>query len=271
MLQLTKGAINSNPRAAAYAAMAKSQTEVGTKHYYHFPPLDDAMPWPAHHARQHDNPLKECFPWVRWQWTLHDFRIYGLWKALKKNYYMGEQRRRKDERIFCGKDENGVCYYMARRSRGSHQGRWFEAPDSHWFRGQDMHAPPALFHKWLTGNAAHTPAQVKARGEWGHNSRMGIPLPFNIRHRSWHLLAGGIAFMRDPTYIPGAGHIVNPQYKIMEEAGFSKWGVTNKGYPMHMPFAGVHDFSDEVVEEFFRIHSPFGRANKGNDHDEWRA
>lgn len=272
----TLSKIGSNPRAEAYGAAAKAiATATGTKHFYYFPPHEDRNAWPSHKASTGckgvvDNPFKEMFGFIRWRWVLHDFRVFGLRKALRKHYYVGEQWRMKDEKIFCGEDENGNKYWMSRRSRGSNQGRFVEPADPHWFRGQCLQTPNAAWSKWLVWNSAHSPVQIKARGEYGLNSRNGIPLPFSIRHSWSGPQQQGTQFMRDPAHI-WPTHLVSPHYRVMKEAGFSKWGVVNKGFPVHAPFHGVHDFPEEVEEEYYRVHSAFSRANKGNDHDEWRA
>jgi hypothetical protein len=41
--------------------------------------------------------------------------------------------------------------------------------------------------------------------------------------------------------------------------------------PSHPPFFGEHDFSDDLVEEYYRGHWAFCRSNKGSDHDEWKG
>lgn len=147
--------------------------------------------------------------------------------------------------------------------------RMVEPADPHWFRGQSPHTAGPMWLKWMQGNAAHTPAQVQARGEWGLNSRLGMPLPFNIRYNEWSPLNWGEIYSRDPMWVSAPGMLVNPERRALEEAGYSRW-MLNKGQPLYMPFCGVHDYPDELVEEYYRGQWAFGRESKGNDHDEWR-
>ncbi|EPY35670.1 hypothetical protein STCU_01004 [Strigomonas culicis] len=227
------------------------------------------MPGPRHNARQSDLPWKDSLTWARWRWIMHDFRMFGLGGFIYKHVYIGEAWRRKDEKIFVGKDENGNKYWMARRTQGTLFSRFVEPKDPHWFRGQAPHCAPPTWLKWLQFNAAHSPAQVRARGEWGLNSRMGMPLPFNIKYDDFSPLNWGETWSRDPMWVAGPLQLVNPERKALQEAGFSRW-VQNQGNPLYMPFCGVHDYSDELVEEYYRGQWAFGRTSKGNDHDEWR-
>lgn len=268
--RFTFGALGNNPRAAQYAEMAAQNSRVGSKNFVRTRMWDDIMPLPRHQARQADNPMKDFLGWIRYRWIFHDFRMFGLKKWFRYHYYLGEAWRRKDEKIFVGKDENGNKYWFSRRSKGSYHTRLVEPVDAHWFRGQDGHTAPPMWLKWLNGNAAHTPAQMKARGEYGHNSRLGMPLPFTFKHATYAMPNSGSSFGREPSFMPAVGHVVNPDHKALKEAGFSRW-TPNAAMPHVMPYAGVHDYSDEVVEEFYRGQWAFGRINKGNDHDEWKA
>lgn len=265
----THGAMGSNPLAARYGAMAVKASKCGTKNFVYTKAHDDRHPAPRHHHRQSDVPWRDSFWWNRLRWIVHDFRMFGLAGAIRKHYYIGECWRRKDEKIFVGKDENGNKFWMSRRTQGSLFTRFVEPVDPHWFRGQYGHAASPMWIKWLQGNSAHTPAQVKARGEWGLNSRMGQPLPFNIKYDTWSPVNWGEEYTRDPMWVPTPTSLLNPEYNALKEAGFSRW-MHNKGMPQYMPFCGVHDYSDELVEEFYRGQWAFGRTSKGNDHDEWK-
>lgn len=265
----TFGAHGANSMAKRYGEMAVRSSKVGSKNFVYTKSHDDAHAFPRHHHRQADNPFRKNFTFQRWRWTLHDFRMFGLFGALRRHFYIGEAWRRKDEKIFVGKDENGTKYWQSRRAQGTFHVRIVEAADPHWFRGQSPHTAGPMWLKWAQGGAAHTPAQMQARGEWGHNSRLGMPLPFNIKYNEWSPLNAGEIFTRDPTWVAAPGLLVNPERRALEEAGYSRW-VREKGQPMYMPFCGVHDYSDELVEEFYRGQWAFGRESKGNDHDEWK-
>ncbi|CAD2216727.1 hypothetical protein AGDE_12768 [Angomonas deanei] len=99
---------------------------------------------------------------------------------------------------------------------------------------------------------------------------MGRPLPFNIEYDDFSPLNWGETWSRDPMWVSAPGLLVNPERKVLQESGFTRW-VQNQGMPSGMPFTGVHDFSDELVEEYHRGQWAFGRRNKGGDIDEWRA
>lgn len=265
----TFGAFGTNPLATRYAQLAAKNSKCGSKNFVYTKTWDDPMPLPRHQGRQGDNPFLEFLGWIRLRWCIHDFRMFGFKGAIRKHYYIGEAWRRKDEKIFVGKDDNGNKYWLTRRSKGSFFCRIVEPVDPHWFRGQEPHVAPPMWLKWLMHNMAHTPAQMKARGEYGHNSRLGMPMPFNIKHSPFAIPNQGQTFGREPLYCPAPGMLINPERKVLEEAGWSRWTI-NKGVPTHMPFVGVHDYSDEVVEEYWRGHWAFGRVSKGNDHDEWK-
>lgn len=265
----TYGAYGANSMAKKYGEMAVRSSKCGSKNFVYTKAHDDAHSFPRHHHRQGDNPVRLSFTWARWRWIVHDFRMFGLFGAVRKHYYIGEAWRRKDEKIFVGKDENGNKYWQSRRAQGTFFVRIIEPADPHWFRGQSPHAASPMWLKWMQGGAAHTPAQMKARGEWGHNSRLGIPMPFNIKYNEWSPLNAGNIYTRDPMWVAGPGLLVNPERRALQESGFSRW-MWQKGLPVYMPFCGVHDYSDELVEEFYRGQWAFGHESKGNDHDEWR-
>lgn len=265
----TCSSLGSNPAASKYAVQAVKASKCGSKNFVYTPVHDNRHAFPRHHHRQSDVPWRDSFSTQRLRWIFHDFRMFGLWGAIKKHYYIGEAWRRKDEKIFVGKDENGNKYWMSRRTTGALQNRFIEPKDPHWFRGQEPHAAPPMWIKWLNGNAAHTPAQVQARGEWGLNSRLGRTLPFNIKYDNWSPLNWGSMWSRDPMWVSGPGMLIHPERRTLQEAGYSRW-VVNQGQPAYMPFCGVHDAPDELVEEYYRGQWAFGRTSKGNDHDEWR-
>lgn len=268
---LTFGAFNSNPLSKKYGEIATRSSKCGSKNFVYTKMYDDRQPAPTHIHRQSDVPWRDAWSLQRYRWMVHDFRMFGLWGALRKHYYIGESWRHKDEKIFVGKDENNGKYWLVRRNGGSIFARIHEPVDPHWFRGQSHHAIPAMWLKWMQGNTAHTPAQMKARGEYGHNSRVGMPLPFDIAHDEWTPLTQGghYQYTRDPTFALSQGMLVNPERKVLQEAGFSRW-AKNMGHPIYMPFCGVHDYSDELVEEYYRGQWAFSRRSKGNDHDEWK-
>lgn len=62
---------------------------------------------------------------------------------------------------------------------------------------------------------AHTPAQIKARGEFGLNARLGRPLPYNMKWSPWAMLTAGDTFSRDPTHVPVSGSILNPDQPLL--------------------------------------------------------
>lgn len=66
-----------------------------------------------------------------------------------------------------GIDAYGTKYWQSFTSVGDNGWRWFEPADPHWFRGRDQVTPPPEWYKSLVGHTAHTPQQMKARGEWG--------------------------------------------------------------------------------------------------------
>lgn len=255
--------------AQKYGQLAAKASKCGTKRFVYTKMWDDRHAFPRHHHRQSDVPWRDCFTFARYRWIVHDFRMFGLWGALKKHYYIGESWRRKDEKIFMGKDEHGNKYWMARRTSGVLSGRLIEPADMHWFRGQSHRAASGLWQKWLQQNLAHTPAQIQARGEYGLNSRVGRTLPFNIRNELWSPIGFADGNYRDPSYIPGPGSLLNPERRQLEEAGYARW-ANMSGIPQNMPYCGVHDESDEMLHEFYRGQWAFGRASKSVDSDEWK-
>lgn len=269
-MRLTAPAIGSNPNAALYGAKAVIASKVGSRRFVFLSFYDDKIPFPAHKMKQSDEPWKDNFWWTRIRWWVHDFRMFGLKAALKRHYYIGEPWRRKDEKIFVGKDDLGTTYWLSRRSQGSFNTRIMDPIDNHWFRGSDVHAAPPMWFKWMVGNLAHTPAQMQARGEWGYNARAGRPGPFNIRHEIYSPLNGGTYFNRDPHMSTNPYSLLNPERRALAEAGNSRWTMM-KGGASSYPYMGVHNYSDELVEEYYRGQWPFSRVNKSGDADGWSA
>ena len=255
--------------AAKYVAMTKIAASRGSRDFVCVPSYDERMPWPNYKFRGTDEPLKHFRGWTRWRWMIHDFRVYGFKEFVRKHYYLGECWRQKGEKIFAGQDELGNKYwYTWDGARGNNNnGRFVEPLDPHHFRGQDAQTCPPAWQMWLQGMMAHTPAIIKARGEWGlHGRTNGAHVTFTYR---WHKDLWNFGMGNDPTYVPTTGMVLSPWYKLLKEAGFSRF-VPNIGLPTHMPMVQPHDVKQEVVESFYRGQNAFCRWSKGHDHDEWR-
>ncbi len=253
--------------AVKYGEMARKAAARGSKRYVHLPIWDDRHPFPMHRGRGSDEPIRNFRGWTRWRWLIHDFRVFGFKETVRKHYYLGENWRQKGERIFAGQDELGNKYWYTWDAPRNGVGRWVEPADPHHFRGQDAQTCPPPWQTWLNAMVAHTPAMIKARGEYGMHGRMaGAHVTFNYR---WHKDIWNFGMGNDPTYVPTTGMIMSPWYKLLKESGFSRW-VPNRGLPTHMPMVQPHDVKQEVVEEFYRGQNAFCRWSKGHDHDEWR-
>jgi len=255
-------------RGAQYAAMTRKSASRGSFRYVHVAIWDDREPFPNHFGRQGDNPFKNSYGWLRFRWMVHDVRLYGIRESIRKWYYLQDTWRNRGERIFAGEDELGNKFWfshMSKATSGIKGGRFVEPKDPHWFRGQDYHVTHPSWMLWLAGCTAHTPAQIKARGEWGPHGRVcnGTTM-WNVRWRADHVQGHG----NDPTYVPSNTILVSPWYKLIKEAGFSRY-IYNMN-PVHAPFAGEHDVKQEVVEDFFRMQAPTCRWTRGHDHDEVR-
>jgi hypothetical protein len=259
-----------NPNAQMYAAAAKNASSVGSKKFVFFPIHDDRLGTSFGSKGRTDNPILNSWWCQKYRWIWHDFRMFGLFGTLRKQYYFGEAFRIKCERIFAGKDEEGNKYWFTRRA--ACQTRMVEPVDPHWFRGADAGGQHPAWQKWLFQHTAHSPAVMRARGERSMMTHWVDTNTFlNVKwHR--HSQFFHAATTRDPGMFHNAS-LLNPDYKIMEEAGFSRWFQlqTNVGGPVHPPFFGEHDFSDDLVEEYYRGQWAFCRSNKGTDHDEWRG
>jgi NADH:ubiquinone oxidoreductase subunit len=255
--------------ANKYALMARKSAQRGSKRFVYVQAHDDRQAWPSNRGRgQTDNPFKNYRGWTRFRWCVHDVRIYGLWDAGKKFYYLLDSWRQRGERVYCGSDELGNQYYMSHDSCGqsNKHGRMVIPADPHVLRGQDGHCCPPEWQAWLHGNLAHTPAQIKARGEYGPHGRISKSnTMWNVRWRSDNFNQG---LANDPTYTPTTSVLVSPWYKLMEESGFSVYNYNMN--PTHAPFLQPHDVKQEVVEDFYRQQHAFCRQSKGQDHDEWR-
>ncbi|RNF12036.1 NADH:ubiquinone reductase (H(+)-translocating) [Trypanosoma rangeli] len=97
-----------------------------------------------------------------------------------------------------------------------------EPVDPHWFREQAPYTTSPMWLKWMQGNAAHTPAQMKARGEWDHTSLLGMPLPLNIKYDEFSLINADEIFSRDTMWVAAPCFLVNPERRALEEAGYSR-------------------------------------------------
>lgn len=259
-----------NPNAETYAAAARTSALGGTKKFVYYPMHDDRYNWSIGSKGRTDSPIINAWWFTKYRWMWHDFRMFGLQGTARKNYYFGDAWRAKDERIFVGKDQLGSKYWFFRRGGGNGT-RLVEPVDAGWFRIDSGGNPPAWI-KWLMGHTAHTPATMEARGEASIMTSWCDSQNFiNYKwSRTTQFLHEGRT--RDPGYFLNAS-LLNPEYKVIEESGFSRWYQTQASAsgPIHPPFFGEHDFSDDLVEEYYRGQWAFCRANKGNDHDDWRG
>lgn len=253
--------------AAKHAAMARFGAMRGSKHYLHDEIVDERRSMPIVSVpRGSDNPFKYWRGWTRFRWQLHDIRVFGLWGWGRRIYYLGLAWHKKGEKVFMGFDENGNMYWEANES-GPHMmsgHRFVEPVDPHWFRGGDIHTPPHVWYQWLQEVTAHSPAVVKARGEYGVHGRYGQSSAYNLRWYQSCLDSHGI----DPCYVPQAGVIVSPWLKQYREAGFSRWTM-NILTPLWTPLEQPHDLKPEVVEDFYRMLPHANRWSRGHDHDQW--
>jgi hypothetical protein len=259
--------VNQMSGGAKYAAMAKQSASRGSKRFVYVDVWDSREPFPNHFGRQGDNPFKNSYGWLKIRWLIHDVRIYGFRESFRRWYYLLDTWRNRGERIFAGEDDLGNRFWfshMAKAPSGFRGGRFVEPADPHWFRGQDHHVCHPSWLLWLGGCTAHTPAQIKARGEYGPHGRLaGGTVPWRVQHRADTCLQGN-----DPCAIPNNQMLVSPWYKLMKESGFANFNYNTN--PMHHPFAGEHDVKQEVVEDFYRHLAPYCRWSRGHDHDEWR-
>lgn len=262
-----------NPRAAHYAGLARQSASRGSKRFVFTVYGDDLQPFPSHYARfaWDDNPLKGFWTWVRYRWLFHDFRMFGLKETLKKQYYMGEAWRRRDERIFCGKDENGNKYWVSRKNGAKMGGRLFEPVDPHWFRGQDGAEIPPGYAIWWQYNRAFTPAQEKARGEHGpHTHSTTFATPWRIKWTAKNPTSHGNAAIFDPWMSHQPGMLWCEHQPVIKEAGYSGW-TTQVGRPSHTPFFGEHDIPEDTVLAYWRRIPFHMKSSHSIDGDEWRV
>uniref|UniRef100_A0A7S1PZB5 NADH dehydrogenase [ubiquinone] 1 alpha subcomplex subunit 12 n=1 Tax=Neobodo designis TaxID=312471 RepID=A0A7S1PZB5_NEODS len=253
---------------AKYAAMTRKSAQRGSFRFVYVDVWDSREPFPNHWGRQGDNPFKNSYGWLRFRWMIHDLRIYGFRESIRKWYYLLDCWRMRGEKIFAGEDENGNRYWFSHMSKavsGLRGGRFIEPADPHWFRGQDAHTPSPRWLIWLVGNTAHTPAQIKARGEWGIHGRMGGGTTlWDVKWRQ-----DMIGHNNDPGPLPNNQMLVSPWYKLLKESGFTHFNKQTN--PLNNPhFTHDHDVKQEVVEDFYRHNAPFCRWSRGHDHDEWR-
>lgn len=248
------------------AELARKSASRGTYYFSFNDCWDSRQPWPQHRGRQGDNPLANFGGILRYKWFIHDCRQFGFIKTITRWYYLCESWKGRGEKIYCGMDEIGNKYWTTNDAAHINGARFVEPADPHWFRGQDAQCCPPMWQQWMTYCTAHSPAQLKARGEYGPHGRQGRMHPFNVQ---WHQSAIVLGLGTDPTYVPQTGMLVSPWYKRLKEGGFCRW-VTNVVYPTDPPFMGPHDIKPEIVEDFYRNNNLNCRWSKGHDHDEWK-
>lgn len=261
------GAVLARKTAADYAAMARNSSQCGSKRFVFHHEADERKLFPnSGQQRFSDNPLRYWRGATRFGWVLHDFRVFGLWGNWKKMYYMGLAWYKKGEKTLQGIDENGNKYWESLESGASQFGRarWVEPADPHWFRGGDMHCAAPGWRLWLSQGVMHTPAVVKARGEWGAHGRAGNQTPWNIKYYCGMLENHGI----DPAYVPQEAVIVSPWLKMHREAGWARWSNTTL-FPTWTPLEQPHDLKPEQVEDFFRMQPHANTMTRGYDNDWW--
>lgn len=252
-----------------YAEMARKSSQRGTRYFIFFQWHDDKMPHPSHRGRGTDNPFKEWRATVYFRWYIQDIRTFGFWGWWRKMFYLQLAWFKKGEKIFCGKDELGNTYWQCWDAGSMACMRFMEPPDPHWFRANGTDNIHPAWMQWMARNMAHTPAQVKARGEFGYHARItGGYSTFNMKWRPE--FAGYAALGNDPTYVPSTSMILSPWYKLLKEAGFCKYNFNR--IPTHEPLREPHDLKQEVVEDFYRGWCGcFGKWSRGVDHDESRG
>lgn len=252
---------------AQYATMSRKSAMRGSNRYLHDEYMDERKSWPiVQTPRGSDNPFKYWRGWTRFRWMFHDIRVFGGMEYFWKWHYMHLAWNKKGEKIFMGFDENGNKYWEANET-GPHWGsghRMIEPVDPHWLRGGDLHCAPHIWQQWLQDVTAHSPAVVKARGEYGNHGRYGPSSAYNLRWYAGCLDSHGI----DPCYVPQAGVIVSPWLKQYKEAGFSRWTMAML-QPLWTPLEQPHDLKPEVVEDFYRMLPHANRWSRGHDHDQW--
>ena len=245
--------------------MARKSAGRGSYRFVFLTHHDDKFPFPPKLTHHDDNPFRNNKIWFRFRWLIQDLRMFGAWETLRKIHYLQIVWLRKGEKIYSGRDENGNTYWNSHQGCRGQGGRWMEAVDPHWFRGADFHAAPPAWEAWLRGMIAHTPEQIKARGEYGTHGRIGGTNPWSIGFYTGQIASHGI----DPTYVPQTAVIFSPWYKTLKEAGFARWAI-NTSMPLYAPLVQPHDVKPEVVEEFYRGQAAYHRWSRGHDHDEWK-
>ena len=253
-----------------YAAMARQSASRGSKHFIYNEKWEEPSTYMFRHQRGTDNIFAEWRAWRRLQWHIHDIKVYGLLGFVKKFHWLNDVwRSRASEKHLQGIDELGNKYWAAWDSKGCGSGmklgRFIEPKDPHWLRGTDWNAAPPAWHAWLRGLIAHTPQQMKARGEFGPFGRMKDQYPFKWHWEDWHVFQNN----DDPGFLPSNNHHMSPWYKNQQEQGFNVDEGETLDARHSDAFMKPHDMKPEVVESFFsRINS--NRTHyRSLDSDEW--
>eukprot|EP00759_Apiculatamorpha_spiralis_P057306 PhF_6_TR8549/c0_g1_i1/m.13393 len=234
-----------SPRVDLFREMArKAALKTNSKHFVFVSHWDDRSSFPQVRNRgRDDNPFKNWYGWLKIRWIIQDIRVYGLKDTWWKLYYLKDAWYQKGEKILAGIDDYGNQYYYTWHATSIHN-RFFIPADPHWFRGQDSNTPPPEWLIWLNHAVAHTPTQIKARGEYGPHGR-GRTSPFMI-HWQKHFAMMGLGV--DPTFVPNQS-ILAPWYKTLRDTGFT---YRSPGFPVYLPLMQGHNLRPEVVEEFYR-------------------
>lgn len=240
-------ATNQQQAGTRYCEMTRKSASRGSLKFVFQHAHDERTYLPSWRGKQSDNPIANFRGFTKFRWLAMDVRMFGFKEAFKKTWYMYNCWYSRTERIYMGMDENGNKYWQSWDGQRQGGGRWFEPADPHWHRGWDSHTPSPAWQMWLGNMIAHTPATIKARGEWGPNGRAAKTMaPFNVRWRPDIYSALG----RDPTHVPNHTVFFSPWSNIIKEAGYARY-VYNRN-PMWVPMLQPHDLKQEIVEDFFR-------------------
>jgi len=249
-----------------YAAMARQSATRGSKRFIYNECWDDKPCLPNIYQRGTDNPFRTSRAWRRFRWLIHDLRQFGIRETVRKYYYLGDSwRQRASERRLMGIDELGNKFWQAWDSKGQagRFGRLIEPADPHFLRGQDYWAMPPGWLMWLGGAIAHTPLQMKLRGEFGPNGRW-MEGPWRMK---WSKDCSFFWNISDPHFLMSNTHIVSPWYKMAKEAGFSRY--THSFEPMWQPYEQPHEVKQEVIEDYYGYQAHNRKMSRGQDHDDW--
>lgn len=83
-----------------------------------------------------------------------------------------------------------------------------------------------------------------------------------MKHNEWSSPNAGEIYSRGPMWVSAPSLLVSPERRALEEASYSRW-LLNQAQPLSTAFCGVCDYSDELVEEFYRGQWAFGRTRMG--------